>query len=93
MRAPALAVNVEEVKLAGTVTEAGTVRTEAAVLERETAVPPAGAPLEMMTVHVVLLFAAKILGAHSREDNVIGATSERLEVAELPFSVAVRVAV
>jgi hypothetical protein len=47
----------------------------------------------MMTVHVVLLFAAKILGAHSREDNVIGATSEMLEVAELPFSVAVRVAV
>jgi hypothetical protein len=92
-KAPALAVKVEEVKPADTVTEAGTVSTEAAVLERETAVPPDGAPLEMVTVHVVLPFAAKTFAAHSREDSVIGATSEILDVAELPFSVAVRVAV
>ncbi|HUI77445.1 MAG TPA: hypothetical protein VLY24_06000 [Bryobacteraceae bacterium] len=53
--APVLMVNVAEVALASTVTEAGTVRA-AALLFRVTATPPAGAAGEIVTVQDVLAF-------------------------------------
>lgn len=98
VKTPELTVNVVEVKVAGTVTEAGTISTEAAVLVRETGVPPEGAALEMVTVQVVLVFGAKTLAVHWKEDSVGGpsvggATSEIARVAKLPFTEAVRVAV
>jgi hypothetical protein len=90
--AAAVAVKVAVVAVAGTVTEAGTVTTEVALLERATEDPPEGAALDRVTVHVVVVDAARVVLPHTRDVGVAGATSDKLAVALEPFKVALTVA-
>jgi len=71
------------------VTEAGTVNA-AALLDRFTVAP---LDLETVTVHVALAPDPRLAGTHARPLSTTGATSEMVAVCELPFSVAVMVAV
>ena len=70
-----LAVKVAEVALAATLTEAGTVNTEGALLASATTVLVVVA-FDSMTVQVVLALEARLAAAHCRADRVTGATSE-----------------
>jgi hypothetical protein len=90
--APAVAVKVAVVAAAGTVTEAGTVTAEVALLERATEAPPEGAALERVTVQVVVDEAARVELVQSREVGVAGVTSDKLAVALRLSRVAVTVA-
>jgi hypothetical protein len=83
-------VNVAETALAGTVTEGGTVRS-AGVLLIVTAVPPAGAALERVTVHDVLAFPVRLAEAQVKAETTGGAGIVNNVVAEEPVSDAVRV--
>ena len=79
---------------AATVAAAGTVR--AALFEETvTAVPPAGAAFEIVTVHVDVLPDVTEAGAHCSAVTVGGVTATGATVteavAEVPFSVAVTV--
>ena len=58
------AVKVAEAALAGTVKVPGTVNRDGRLLERETAMPPAGAALDRVTVQVVLALEASVAAAH-----------------------------
>jgi hypothetical protein len=60
---PARAVNVAETAPAATVMDAGVVNT-AELSEIATAVPPAAAAWEIVTVQVVLVFGDRLLAAH-----------------------------
>jgi hypothetical protein len=62
----AVAVKLEEVEPAATVTEAGTVRLPALLL-RVTVVPPAGAAALSVTVHAALPGVMIEVGLHPRE--------------------------
>ena len=93
-RLPAAAVNVVEVALAGTVTvEAGT-GSRLLLLANPTAVPPFGAALVNVTVHVVAAPEFRVVGLHASDDNVIDADTASVIVAvcEAPFRLAVKVA-
>jgi hypothetical protein len=83
-------VNFAETELAGTVTEAGTVRS-AVVSLIATTVPPEGATLESVTVQDVLAFAATLAGAQVTAETTGGAGMVNDAVAEEPVSDAVRV--
>ena len=76
-----------------TVTEAGTVKTATAELASVTLVPPAAAPFDSVTVHVVEVLDVRLVAAHCSEETAIGATSDRVTGVEDPLSVAVTVAV
>jgi hypothetical protein len=88
---PAVAVNVAEVPLAGTVTDAGTV-SEALLSERATLDPPAGAALFRVTVQVVEAPEFTLVGLHAKLETKIGATRLNGALWEAPFKVAVTVA-
>ena len=60
---PAVAVKLAEVELAGTVTEAGTVRV-ALLEDKETVVAPVVAAFERVTVQVLLALDARVEGMH-----------------------------
>jgi hypothetical protein len=75
-----VAVKVAVVALADTVTEAGTVKTDAALLERVTTVA-AVVDLESVTVQVVLALDVKLAAAHCKADTVTGATGAIKESA------------
>jgi hypothetical protein len=60
---PAVAVKPTDMELAGTVTDAGTVRV-GLLEERVTVVPPAGAALDSNTKHEVLASEARLDSAH-----------------------------
>jgi hypothetical protein len=66
------AVNVVFVELAGTVTEAGTVR-DALFDDKPTAVAPERAAFDRVTVQVVLPLDTKLDAAHCRDDRLTGA--------------------
>src|SRR4029077_18044043 len=88
---PAVAIKEAEVEVAGTMTEAGTVKV--GLLEAsETAVPPAGAALDNVTVQEVLAFEARLEAVHVREDRLTGASKEIVTGDEVPFRDAVTVA-
>ena len=87
----AVAEKLAEVDPACTVTEVGTVRL-ALSSERATPLPPAGAALESVTVHVVWSFAVKVVAVHWSEESTTGATSERVAALETPAREAVMVA-
>jgi hypothetical protein len=70
--AAAVAVNVAVVAAAATVTDAGTVTAEVALLERATAAPPAGAACERVTVQVVVADGANVVLVQRREVGVTG---------------------
>jgi hypothetical protein len=88
---PAAAVKVADAALDGTLTEAGTVSRVGALLESATTVM-AVADFDRVTVHVVLALAARLAGAHCREETFSGDTSESVSCVDVPFSVAVTVA-
>ena len=90
--APVVAVNVVDDELAGTFTEVGTVKA-ATLSEIATAVPPAGAAAESVTVQVVLELANKVVAVHWSEVTRVEATRDKLVVWDEPFSRAVMVAV
>ncbi len=81
---PVLAVKVAAVALAGTVTEAGNVRTPAMATAMATEAPPAGAALVKVTVQVVLELEARLAAVHCSEEMVGGATKETLTAIEAP---------
>jgi len=87
---PVVALKVALVAPAPTVTEVGTVRAEA-LSERATAVPPVGAALEIMTVHVLLALDARLVGLQDTEETA-GAVRLTVVVA-VPLRVVVMVAV
>ena len=92
MTAPAVAVKVAVVAEEATVTDAGTVTTEVALLERTTVDPPEGAGLERVTVQVVVEEAERVALVHSREVNAAGvAVAVRMAVLLTLLRVAVRV--
>jgi hypothetical protein len=89
---PVLAVNVALVALAGTVTEAGNMRTLAMAPEIVTATPPAGAAPANVTVQVVVALEVRVEAAHWTEEISVGALRERLNAWEEPLRDAVIVA-
>jgi len=88
--APTLAVNCAEVELAGTVTEAGTVRSAAVSLIATTA-PPAGAAFERVTVQDVFPFPVRLAATQVKAETTGPAGIVTNAVAEEPGSDAVRV--
>jgi hypothetical protein len=89
---PAVAVKLAVVAPDATVAEAGTVNA-ALLSEIATAVPPAGAACDMVTVQVELAPEAMLAGVHASDDTVtgVGAVTVTEAVLELPFRVAVTV--
>ena len=69
---PAVALKLAVVAVAGTVTEAGTVRF-ALLDDNVTVVPPVGAAFDRVTVQVVLAFEARLEAVHVSEDKLTGA--------------------
>jgi hypothetical protein len=88
-----LAVKVAVVAVAGTVTEAGSVRTFAMAPERGTTAPPVGAALVKVTVQVVLALEAKLVATHCTDEMKTEAVREREAGCEEPLREAVMVAV
>jgi len=81
------------VAAAGMVTEDGSVRILAIAPPIVTIAPPAGAAFVRVTVHVVLVFDARVPVAHCSEETSTEAESARLTNFEEPFREAVTVAV
>lgn len=84
-----------DVVSAGTVIEAAGTGSSALLLDSDTTVPPLGATLPSVTVHVVAAPEFKLLGLHASEDRVTcatGATKLTVAVRDSPLRVAVRVA-
>jgi hypothetical protein len=81
---PVLAVKAALVALAGTLTEAGKVRTLAIPPERVTTTPPAGAAAIKVTVQVVLPLEAKVEAAHPREESGVVADDPVVNVIQVP---------
>jgi len=77
----------------GTVTDAGTVRAEVALLVSETAAPPVGAGFEMVIVQDVDPEAASVVAAHCSEEIETGAMRETVSEAEPPLRRPVMIAV
>jgi hypothetical protein len=88
---PAVAMNVVEVALAGTVTEEGT-GSRLLLLANPTAVPPFCAAFVSVTVHVVAAPEFRVVGVHASDDATTGATSMIVAVCDDPFRLAVKVA-
>ena len=70
--AAVVAVKVAEVELAGTLTDAGTVRV-VLLEDKATAVAVVRDALETVIVHEVLAFETKLVAAHCKEDRLTGA--------------------
>jgi hypothetical protein len=66
---PAVAVNVVEVALAGTVTEEAGTGSRLLLLANPTAVPPLGAAWFNVTVHVVCPAAFSVVGLHDKDES------------------------
>jgi hypothetical protein len=81
---PVVAVKAAVVALAGTVTEAGSVRTLAMPPERATEAPPAGAALVNVTVQAVLELEARVEGVHCNEETVRETAREILTAIAAP---------
>jgi hypothetical protein len=84
---PAVAVNVVELALAGTVTDAGMV-SKALLSESVTTDPPAGAAWFRVTVQVVEPPEFTLVGLHARLETSTGATRFTVAVLTPPFRVA-----
>jgi hypothetical protein len=91
---PAVALNVVEVALAGTVTEEAGMGNRVLLLANPTAAPPVGAALVNVTVHVVAAPEFRLVGLHASDDRVIAdAVSVIVAVCDVPFRLAVKIAV
>ena len=82
--AAVVALNVADVAVAVTVTEAGTVRVEL-VLVRVTLAPPAGAGWVNVTVHVEVELGPRFAGLQASDETRTGATRLTLVFEELPL--------
>jgi hypothetical protein len=89
---PLAAVNVAVAEPAATVAATGTV-SAAALLDRLTLAPPAGAAWFNVTVQALEEFCASEVGLQLSEEIPIDAAKVILAVLETPFRVAVSVAV
>ena len=87
-----MALKVVVAEAAGTVMIDTGTGSSAVLLDTETAVPPAGAVLLRVTVHVVLAPELKLVGLHDSEDRTTGAAKLIVAVCETPLKVAVSVA-
>jgi hypothetical protein len=92
VRAISLTAKVALLDPAGTVAEAGNVRTLGIAPEMAIEAPLVGAALVKVTVQVVEALEARVVAAHCREETAIGATSEMFTGAEDPLREAVTVA-
>lgn len=92
-RVPVEMPKLAENAFAGTVTEAGAIKTEGAVSDNVTTAPPEGAAWESVTVQVAVAFELRVLGTHCKDDTKIWVCSETAALAEEPLSEAVTVAV
>ena len=90
----AVAVNVAELVFASTVTEEAGSGNRLLLLVKFTTVPPFGAAPLSATVHVVIAPALRFVGLHVSDDSVSawGATRLMVAVREVPFRLAVNVA-
>ena len=89
---PAVALKVADVAPAATVTEAGVV-SKALLLDKDTELPPAGAALVSVTVHVLIAPEARLEGLQVSDERITGATRFSVALREAPFSVVVTEAV
>lgn len=90
---PALAVKLAVVAVAGTMTEAGSVRRLGMAPEMVTETPPVGAAPLKLTVQVALVLEASVGALHCREETKTGASRESVADLEEPLRDAVTVAV
>jgi hypothetical protein len=86
-------VKVASADPAGTVTEAVGTGRRALLLDNETTAPPVSAGVLSVTVQVVAAPPLRLVGVQVRELSIIGASRLMLAVCEIPFNVAVKVAV
>jgi hypothetical protein len=90
---PAVVVNVVDVDVAGTVTDAGTGSAAVLLEPSVTVLPPAGAAGFRVTVHVVALPEVRLAGLQTSEETVGGGGATVTVAVVLPLSVAVTVTV
>ena len=88
----AVALKVAEVEPAATVTDAGVV-SSALLSDTVTEVPPVGAALVSVTVHVLAALEPRLVGLQASEERATGATRLSVAVRDTPLRVAVTVAV
>jgi hypothetical protein len=89
---PATAMKLVVAEPEGTVIEDAGTGSSALLLDRETAVPPAGAAWLRVTVHVALVPEVKLVGLHVTEETVSADTRLIVAAWETPLRVAVSVA-
>jgi hypothetical protein len=91
---PAVAVKVVDTDPAGTVTEFAGTGSNELLLDKETALPPAGAGALRLTVQTVAAPEFKLVGlqASDDKDTVTGEVKLMLAVRETPLKEAVNVA-
>jgi len=89
---PAVAENVTEVALAGTVTGWLGTGNRLLLLASPTTTPPLGAVLLKVTVHVVVAPESRLAGLHVSDDTTIDGVRRTVNVCDAPFRLAVRVA-
>jgi hypothetical protein len=88
---PAVALNVVEVAPAGTVIEAGRV-SAGLLVESPIVLPPVGAASLSVSVQVAAPPELMLLGLHDRVETTAGSIKLRVTVCNVPFRVAVTVA-
>ncbi len=84
-------MNVVDVAVAGTVTDAGAVKVEFEFV-MATLAPPLGAALVSITVQIVDEFGPRLLGLQATEETSTEAERLMVVLAALPLYVAVRIA-
>ena len=91
---PAMALNVAAVRLARTVTEGASTCNRLLLLASPTTIPPSGAALLNVSMHVAIAPEFRLVGLHTRDDGGSGWNAVRLMVAvrDAPFRLAVKVA-
>jgi hypothetical protein len=92
-RLPVETLKVTLLVLTATITEAGAVSTDDALLDSVTTDPPAGAAVDNVIVQLVLLFAAKVAEVQLKPEIVTGTCREIVADAVLPPNAPVSVAV
>ena len=84
VNAPVPATKDVELAAAATVIDNGTVRSELE-LESVTTAPPAGAPCDNVTVHVVEAFGPRLVELHASDETTMEAASVTVVFAEVPL--------
>jgi hypothetical protein len=85
LNAPELIVKVAVLEPAATVTEAGITRAGNPLLASVTTAPPVEAFFDMVTVQVLIAFAAKVVGLHCSEEITMAEARLRLMLCDKPL--------